>query len=68
MPSEKEKWLKFHEKQYQFKVPLLLYADSESMIKPVDEQYIEKMIKMKAGRKGNKRKGKHPCTIRLVCT
>ena len=68
MPSEKEKWLKFHERQYQFKVPLLLYVDSESILKPVDEQYIEKMIKMKAGRKFNKRKGKHPCTIRLVCT
>ena len=68
MPSEKEKWLKFHERQYQFKVPLLLYVDSESILKPVDEQYIEKMIKMKAGRKGNKRKDIHPCTIRLVCT
>ena len=68
MPSEKEKWLKLHERQCQFKVPLLLYVDSESILKPVDEQYIEKTIKMKAGRKGNKRKGKHPCTIRLVCT
>ena len=27
MPSEKEKWLKFHDGQYQFKVPYMLYTD-----------------------------------------
>ena len=26
MPSEKEKWLEFHDSQYQFKVPFMLYA------------------------------------------
>ena len=39
MPTEKEKWLKFHDGQYQFKVPFMLYADFESILKPVDEQY-----------------------------
>ena len=48
MPSEKEKWLKFHDGQYQF----MLYADFESIVKPVDEQYSEKMNTMKAERKG----------------
>ena len=27
MPTEKEKWLKLHDGQYQFKVPFMLYAD-----------------------------------------
>ena len=26
MPTEKEKWLKFRDGQYQFKVPFMLYA------------------------------------------
>ena len=39
MPSEKEKWLKFHDGQYQFKVPFMLYADFESILEPVDERY-----------------------------
>ena len=39
MPTEKEKWLKFHDGQYQFKVPFMLYADFESILKPVDERY-----------------------------
>ena len=34
MPTEKEKWLKFHDGQYQFKVPFMLYADFESILKP----------------------------------
>ena len=38
MPTEKEKWLKFHDGQYQFKVPFMLYADFESILKPVDER------------------------------
>ena len=37
MPTEKEKLLKFHDGQYQFKVPFMLYADFESILKPVDE-------------------------------
>ena len=52
IPSEKEKWLKFHDGQYQFNVPLVLYADFESILKPVDEKYTEKMNKMKTDRKG----------------
>ena len=52
MPTEKEKWLKFHDGQYQFKVPFMLYADFESILKPVDERYRDKMNRTKAGRKG----------------
>ena len=52
MPTEKEKWLKFHDGQYQFKVPFMLYADFESILKPVDEWYRDKMNRMKAGKNG----------------
>ena len=52
MPTEKEKWLKFHDEQYQFKVPFMLYSDFESILKPVDERYRDKMNTMKAERKG----------------
>ena len=52
MPSENEKWLKFHDGQYQFKVPFVLYADFESILKPVDEQHRKKMNRMKTDRKG----------------
>ena len=31
MPTEEEKWLKFHDGQYQFKVPFMLYADFGSI-------------------------------------
>ena len=51
MPIEKEKWLKFHDGQYQFKVSFMLYADFEGILKPVDEQYRDKMNTMKAERK-----------------
>ena len=51
MPSEKDKWLKFHDGQCQFKVPFMLYADFESILKPVDERYRDKMKQMKAERK-----------------
>ena len=53
MHSEEEKWLKFRDGQYQFKVPFMLYADFESILKPVDEWYMDKMNTMKAERKGN---------------
>ena len=53
MPTKKEKWLKFRDGQYQFKVPFMLYADFESILKPVDEWYMDKMNTMKAERKGN---------------
>ena len=52
MLSGKEKWQKFHDGQYQFKVPFMLYKDFGSFLKPVDEQYREKMNKMKTERKG----------------
>ena len=53
MPTEKKKWLKFHDGQYQFKVPFMLYADFESILKPVDERYRDRMNTMKTERKGN---------------
>ena len=52
MPTEKEKLLKFHDGQYQFKVPFMLYADFESILKPVDERYRDRMNTMKTERKG----------------
>ena len=52
MPSEKEKWLKLHDGQYQFKVPLMLSIDFESILKEAEDQYREKMNKMKTERKG----------------
>ena len=35
MPTGKENWLKFHDEQYRFEVPLMLYADFESILNPV---------------------------------
>ena len=52
MPTEEEKWLKFNNGQYQFKAPFMLYVDFESILKPVDEWYRDKMNRMKAERKG----------------
>ena len=34
-------------------LPFILYADFESIAKPADERYKDKMNRMKAGRKGN---------------
>ena len=52
MPTKKEKWLKFRDGQYQFKVPFMLYADFENILKPVDERYRGKINTMKTERKG----------------
>ena len=52
MPTEEEKWLKFHDGQYQFKFPFMLYTDFGSILKPVNEWYRDKMNRMKAERKG----------------
>ena len=52
MSTEKEKWLKFNDGQYQFKVPFMLYADFESILKPVDERYSEKINTIKTETKG----------------
>ena len=48
MLTEKEKWLKIHDGQYQFKVQFMLYEDFESILKPIYEWYREKMNTMKA--------------------
>ena len=50
--NAEEKWLKCHDGQCQFKVPFMIYADFESILKPVDERYRDKMNRMKAGKKG----------------
>ena len=71
MPTEKEKWLKLHDGQYQFKVPFMLYADFESILKPVDERSMDRMNTMKAEKKRQGTihgKDKHTCTVRMVCT
>ena len=52
MSTEKEKWLKFYDGQHQFKVPFILYADLESILKPVHERYRDRMNTMKTERKG----------------
>ena len=51
MSNEKEAWLKFHDGQHHFKVPFMLYADIENILKPVNERYRDKMNTMKAERK-----------------
>ena len=50
MPSCKEKWIKYCDGQNQFKVPLTMYADFESILKPMDERYKEKMKAKRAKR------------------
>ena len=60
MPTEKEKCLKYHDGQYQFKVPFMLHADFENILKPVHERYRDKMNRMKAGKKGEA-----PCTEKI---
>ena len=40
MPAKKDKWLQYHYGQYQFKLPFMLYADFESILKPVKDRYI----------------------------
>ena len=60
MPTEKEKRLKFHDGQYQFMLPFMLYADFECILKPVDERNRDKMNRM-----NTKRKGKAPYTEKI---
>ena len=53
IPTEEKEWLKFHDGQYQFKVPFMnFHSDFESILKPVDERYKDKINTMKAERKG----------------
>ena len=51
MPIEEKKWLKFHDGEYQFMLPFMLYADFESILKPVDERYRDNMNRIKTERK-----------------
>lgn len=51
MPSKHQKWLKFHEEQYEFKVLFILCTNLESFLKPVDEQPRENMDKTKTDKK-----------------
>ena len=44
-------WRCHHDRQYQFKVPFMLYSDFESILKPVDEWYRDRMNIMKTERK-----------------
>ena len=60
VPSEEVKWLVFYDGHYHFKVLLMLDADFESILKPVDEKYIEKINQMKI-----EQKGKTPCTEKI---
>ena len=60
MPFEKVKSLVLYDGQYQFKVLLMLDVDFESILKPIDEKYIEKINKMKT-----EQKGKTPCTEKI---
>ena len=52
MSTEEKKWLKFHDGQYQLKVPFMLYANFESILKPVNERYRDRMNTMKTEKKG----------------
>ena len=51
MPTEKEKWLQYHDGQNQFKVPFILYADFESILKPIKQVYKEKKTSLKKEKK-----------------
>ena len=51
VPTEKDKWLKFHSGEYHVKVPFMLHADFESILKPVDERYRDRMNAMTTERK-----------------
>ena len=51
VPSEEVKSLVFYDGQYHFKVLLMLDADFESILKPVDEKYIEKINQMRLSKK-----------------
>lgn len=56
MLAETERRLKLHDGKYQFKVLSMLYADFVSILKPVDEQYREKMSQMTPKRTGKRYK------------
>ena len=37
MPTEKDKWLQYHDGQKQLKVPFIMYADFESILMPIND-------------------------------
>jgi len=64
MPEDKDKWLKFYDSQNQYKVPFMLYADFESILKPVEKETRgrkrQKAILLVCG------ENQCACTVRLV--
>ena len=52
MRFEKGKLLKFHDGQYQFKVPFMLYADFASILKQEDDKQQDTMNQIKTEQKG----------------
>ena len=52
MPYGEKKWLQYHDGQNQFKVPFIMYADFESILKPMEERYKDKMNQLKSRRQG----------------
>ena len=53
--KEEDKWVQYHGGQNQFKVPFAMYADFESILKPMDERYKDRMNQLKAKRTGGNR-------------
>ena len=35
--KEEDKWVQYHDGQKQFKVPFIMYADSESILEPMEK-------------------------------
>ena len=50
--KEEDKWVQYDAGQNQFKVPFAMYADFESILKPMDERYKDRMNQLKAKRTG----------------
>ena len=51
MRFEKEKWFKFYDSQYHLKFLFMLYADFETILKPVYKKHRGKINQMKTERK-----------------
>ena len=47
-----DRWVQYHGGQNQFKVPFAMYADFESILKPMDECYKDRMNQLKAKQTG----------------
>ena len=48
--KEEDEWVQYHDGQYQFKVPFAIYADFESILKPMDDK--DRMNQLKAKQTG----------------